>query len=245
VKRLLVCAAALALGSAGCDKIATFISKKADEKVAQEIDSAADELDDDSPPSGAPSKARKKKKSTKSTAEPTVADLPTPQIPKIPPIGQMPDPASSADGHVDYFVETATLPKLLKDKVGGPVEVVELVVYSDDVLTTIEDPKNPGTTNEFRVENGSVRTNAKGASFLPKKSPKDVTAGRFDIDTCDFAAVPAMVKDALKRLGASGQVTHVILERDLPFSPDVIFRVYTDGGRSAEYDQKGKWLKNF
>ncbi len=76
---------------------------------------------------------------------------------------------------------------------------------------------------------------------------KTIDSNMLDIVEADLKALPKIVEDAKRQLGFEGaKVSLVILKRQLPFKPDVEYRVHISGTRrsgSVSYSAKGKLMK--
>jgi hypothetical protein len=74
-----------------------------------------------------------------------------------------------------------------------------------------------------------------------------VEAYLVDLDDVSFDKIPALAKTTLRDLGyESAKVSHVIIERNLPFSKATVIRVYASGPRDSgriDYDATGEVLK--
>jgi hypothetical protein len=147
-----------------------------------------------------------------------------------------PPPASA-----DYFKDATSVPRMFNAKVGGPVRLLDLVVYPGYVIAQIQDPKKKENVDRYQLRDGTV---ADGEPVrLLGSGAKKLDQATLDIASVDFAAVPAMVADAVLQLKIEdGKVSHAILSRGLPLKPDVRWRVYVTGARkngSVEYDTAG------
>jgi len=220
----------LVVGATGCNRVEQWLSKKADEKIASELDTAADSLDDDDPSanvksSGKGSKKRKKPAATASASSSSPAG-PTQDLTPVAPLNYVEDMASAVS--------------LFKEAVPG-ARYTEILLYPSYGTATLEDPKAKGTLVEYELRNGRVH---KGKP--PLIPPHDINAALFDIDAINFGLMKAMAKDAPIRCGMPTKpASYVVLEREIPFSTDIIFRIYVDeGNKNAEYDDKGKFIQS-
>jgi hypothetical protein len=148
---------------------------------------------------------------------------------------------------VDYFANASSLPGLYKAKVGGPARALELLIYPKYGYAQIQDPRKPENVDRYDVRDGVVTGVTPVKVVGPYRGPDTLATSTFSIDDVDFSAVPKMVADARAQLNIEdGKVTHIILQRPLPFASDVRFRVYLSGPRkngSVEYDARGNLKK--
>ena len=75
----------------------------------------------------------------------------------------------------------------------------------------------------------------------------DLEANLFSSTDVKWKAIPALVASAVEVTGVEdGEVTHVIVQRNLPFTADVVIRVYVNGPRTSgfvEADAQGNILE--
>jgi len=149
----------------------------------------------------------------------------------------------------DLFVDATSIPVKLKEKIKGPVRPLEILVYPAFAKSQIQDPNKKLEANQFELRGGTVDDGSpiKWSGNAPTE--KDLAFQTFDLDEVDFTKVPAMVKDApAKAEVPDGKVTHMKLERPLPFEKEVRWRVYVTGERkdgSVEFDAKGVFKKKY
>ncbi len=209
----------LGLGTAGCDKIANMIGKKASQQLDKEIAEAAEKG------------TKKAKGGAKSKGDDDDDKA-----------------GGGAAGKADYFGADATeLPKLYKTKIGGATRILEMLIYPNYGYAQIQDPKKLENVDQYDMRDGNVEDGAPVKFIGNQPTAADLKATTFDVDEVDFTAIPKIVKDASAQLKIDdGKVTHIILKRPLPFEKEVRFRVYVDGSRkdgSVEYDAKGNMKK--
>jgi hypothetical protein len=175
----------------------------------------------------------------KATSESPTIGGPAKKAVKTPSLG-----VGSDEG--DLFLNATGVPTKFKEKVGGPVRALELILYPQFAKMQAQDPKKKENVDEYEYRNGSVDDPAP-VKLMGDSDQKTLEANLFSLDTVDFTAVPKMVQDATQRLNLEdGKVSHMILKRGLPFNKDVRWRVYVNGTRkngSVEYDEKGNMKK--
>ena len=169
-----------------------------------------------------------------------------------PPVGasdKKPSKASSPGAGVedtDLFANASDVPVKFKEKCGGPVKALELILYPQYAKLQAQDPKKKENIDAYDYRNGSVDDPAP-VKLMGDSDQKTLEDNLFSLETVDFTAVPRMTKDAAQRLNLEdGKVSHMMLKRGLPFNKDVRWRVYVNGTRkngSVEYDEKGNMKK--
>lgn len=130
---------------------------------------------------------------------------------------------------------------------GTPAEIIELSVYEDRAILAYRDPVDP--------EHIDRRTwDADGAdpatpNPIHDRVTSDTAPRLFSPSEIDPGAVTAAIADAPGRYDVPVEVTHVIVERFLPFDERVLIRVYVSpldgrsGGGYASYDTAGSHVE--
>ncbi|MBI4703567.1 MAG: hypothetical protein HY744_20845 [Deltaproteobacteria bacterium] len=149
----------------------------------------------------------------------------------------------------DLFKDPAVAINAIKAKVGGsPVKALETIVYPDWAKMQAQDPKKPENIDEYRWRKGTLEAPIP-VKLSGNPDLKTIETNLYSVDDVDFAKLPSLVDDANKRLAyEEAKVTHIIVKRGLPFSPDVRIRVYVNSPRksgSVEYDAKGAMVKEY
>ena len=228
-------------GALGCDAIK--------ERLGQREQAQAEPADEPETEEEAPKKKKKKKKKKAADPSPAASAAPgmlaPPPVPLPPAIAQPALPAAT----VHYFADATSLPGLFKAQVEGPAHALELVVYPTYAKCQLVDPKIPDQADEYFVRNGALESK-RPIKFTGKRPTKESLAQvGFALGEVDFKLIPTLIKDAKERLKLEDpKVSHIIIQRFLPFSSDVRFRVYVNSVRrngSVEYDIKGKMTKVF
>jgi hypothetical protein len=165
------------------------------------------------------------------TTPPGGGAAPRPALPSLP-----------AAPKVDYFANPTSIPGTLQAAIGTPLRAKQLVIYSEYVIIEAQDPQKPQNVDRYTLRNGSVGD--KDAVRLVGREKDNLAQHLFELSVTNFALVPALINDARTRLGFSdAKVSHVMLDRHLPFSKDVLWRVYISSDRDSgfvEYDTAGK-----
>jgi hypothetical protein len=115
---------------------------------------------------------------------------------------------------------------------GDPFQAIEVVLYPEYVITQVQDPTEPTFIDRVVWRNQSV------ASRDPVQVPSttDLAALRFTLADVNWDAIDGLVEAALVQTEVvDGQVSHIIIQRPLPFAADVRFRVFVVGPRTSGY----------
>jgi hypothetical protein len=189
---------------------------------------ASDSDSDTSPPALNPSSvAAEQSKTTKSKATRT-----TP---------------AAAPGTTSYFSDATSVPAAFIAKIGKPLKILELAIYPDYAIIEAEDPHKKGNVDRYMLR-GSVGDPEPVELVADEKTNLD--AHLVPLSAVNFTLIPKMVKKAketaAKHKYEAAQVTHIILESDLPFSNSIVWHVYASGPRDSgyiEFDTKGSVRK--
>lgn len=129
---------------------------------------------------------------------------------------------------------------------GNPTHLIEAAVYPDYAFLAYRDPANPGNIDRRMWRSGEVDD--------PSPNPID---DRVDASTepqlfgpgeLDPGLIAGLVADAPSRYDIPVAVTHILIDRFLPFDERVLIRVYaspTDGrsgGGYVSYDTAGTFV---
>jgi hypothetical protein len=156
---------------------------------------------------------------------------PRPPLPSLPPAPK-----------VDYFANATSIPGAFQAAIGAPLRAKQLVIYSEYAIIEAQDPQKPQNVDRYTLRNGSV--GAKDPVRLAGREKDNLTPHLFELSVTNFGLVPALIADARTRLAIEdAKVSHVMLDRMLPFSKDVLWRVYMGSDRDSgfvEYDTAGR-----
>jgi hypothetical protein len=117
---------------------------------------------------------------------------------------------------------------LLRSKASG--RVLRLEIRAREVVLQAEDSATPGAVVEYHYRDGKVGE-PEHATLRGKGQLAD---NLFDLSDVRLGAVPALTREAVRRIDAeAGSVELVLLRRNLPDSEDVRFRVYVSSPRQS------------
>jgi hypothetical protein len=130
---------------------------------------------------------------------------------------------------------------------GSPGQVIEVAVYPTYAFLAYRDPANPGNLDRRMWRDGVVGD--ADPNPIDDRVDGDTEPSLFAPTELDPALVARLVLDAPSRYDLPTQVTHVLVDRFLPFDERVLIRVYaspTDGrsgGGYVSYDTAGTLVK--
>ena len=160
-----------------------------------------------------------------------------------PPTRAQPSPVAPAPAAapVDFFADASAVPGAFQSALGAPPKAMRLVIYSGYAILKAQDPRNPQNVDTYTLRDGKV--GEPSPERLVGREKANLQAHLFELASVDFGLVPKLVADARARLGfQDAKASHVILERDLPSSPNVRWRVYVSSPRDSgnvEYEAGG------
>jgi hypothetical protein len=151
---------------------------------------------------------------------------------------------TSSPGTVDLF--RGDLPVAYADLLaaaGNPTQVIELAVYDTYAFLAYRDPANPGNIDRRIWRDGEVGDAEPNP--IDDRVDADTEPSLFGPGEVDPALLARLIADAPSHYELPTQVTHVLVDRFLPFDERVLIRVYaspTDGrsgGGYISYDTAG------
>ncbi len=132
-------------------------------------------------------------------------------------------------------------------KAGSPGQIIEIAVYDTYAFLSYRDPANPANIDRRIWRDGEVGE-AEPNSIDDRVNP-DTEPKLFGPTEIDPAVVARLVADAPTHYDIATEVSHVLIDRFLPFDERVLIRVYatpTDGrsgGGYVSYDTAGTLVK--
>lgn len=152
-----------------------------------------------------------------------------------------PTAAAAPAAAVNYFADATSIAPKLKEKIGGPVRLLELVVYPEYAKADIQNPNKKLEADQYNLRNGAVDDGSPLKFMGRQPTEKDLAAQTYAIEEVDFTQVPKIAQDAVAALAfEGGKTTHMILERR--DGGKVRWRVYVNSPRrsgSVEYETNG------
>jgi hypothetical protein len=150
------------------------------------------------------------------------------------------------EGPRDLLRTDATQPFAAFAKIydGQPVKVNEILVYEDRATIEVQVPAEPTHLDEY-VWHGGTGVSGPEPVDLLSMEVDELPQKVFDLSELDATKLPAMASQGLAQFPEEGmEVTHVIIDRFLPFDNRVLVRVYVShpergGGGYVEFTPDG------
>lgn len=152
-----------------------------------------------------------------------------------------PTAAASPAAAVNYFADATSIAPKVKEKIAGPVRLLEMVLYPTYAKFDIQNPNKKLEADQYNLRNGAIDDGSPLKFMGRQPTEKDLAAQTFAIEEVDFTQVPKIAQDAPAALAfEKAEVTHMILERRT--GGKVRWRVYVNSPRrngSVEYETNG------
>jgi hypothetical protein len=118
------------------------------------------------------------------------------------------------------------------EEVGDDAKAIRTVLYPTYGFLQVRDPAKPQEVVEYGWRDGVVD----GPESVDVFPGTDLDAESYRIDAVNWDALPGLVAEAPERARLpNGEVTHVIVESDLPFSSRFIIRIYVTAPNGSDY----------
>lgn len=131
---------------------------------------------------------------------------------------------------------------------GGPSQFMEIVLYPTYAFVAYRDPVATDHIDERQWRDGTV--DEARPNPIDDRVNADVAPSLFTAEEVDLSMVPGLIADAAaNRYDVPVMITHVIIERFLPFDTRVLVRVYASpadgrsGGGYVTYDRGGNLVR--
>ena len=118
----------------------------------------------------------------------------------------------------------------------GDYKALEITIHPDQprAVAQAQDPAKPANIDAYEFTGGNVSS----------PSPVTLTGDAADLEANLFLAssiawdqIPAMMEQAVVEIGeleGSTGVTHLIIQKNLPFDEDTVINIYVDGGTRSQ-----------
>lgn len=124
-----------------------------------------------------------------------------------------------------------------------PLRILRTAIYPTYSFTQVQDPSIPENVDEYGWRDGLLDDPAP----VRLVGGGDLEANLFSDDEVRWKVIPDLVAGALDVTEiADGEVTHIIVQRNLPFSDQVVIRVYVNSPRKSgfiEADAQGNVIR--
>jgi hypothetical protein len=186
----------------------------------------------------------------RSTATPTT--LMTPEVaatfqPGVPPAGST---SASTVPRIDLFeVGPSFAVHDILSAAGNPSQLIEVTVFPGYLFVAYRDPAAPDHLDRRMWRDGNAQE--ADANPIDDRVDADTTPKLFTAAELEPALdqLPTMIADAPSRYDVPVTVTHVIIDRFLPFDERVLVRVYASpadgrsGGGYVSYTTAGEYVE--
>jgi hypothetical protein len=113
----------------------------------------------------------------------------------------------------------------------GDFKALQMTIHPDQPRATVQvqDPAKPTNVDEYEFTGSKVGT----PSPVTLTGDGDLEANLFLASTIAWDKIPALMEQAVAEIGpleGSSGVTHLILQKNLPFDEDTVINIYVDGG---------------
>lgn len=125
----------------------------------------------------------------------------------------------------------------LTDPLSKPIRALRLSVYPDRILLQVQAPAHPDAVQQYRFKAGEVL----GPIAVKLAGPGELQDNLFPLKYADLKSIPALVERAERRAALDeGRAIAVDLQRNLPASMDIRFRVEVNGPRGTRWIEARK-----
>lgn len=113
----------------------------------------------------------------------------------------------------------------------APLRILQAIIYPGYAFAQVQDPSIPVNVDEYQW-----RETLGSPSPVTLTGDGDLEANLFSDTEVNWAAIPALVEAALAQIPIEGaEVTHIFVQRNLPFTDTVQIRVFVNGTRGSGY----------
>lgn len=131
---------------------------------------------------------------------------------------------------------------------GQPVKVKEIVLYPDWANIEVQVPAEPTHLDEYTWRGGDGVSGPEPQDLMGVE-PEELGEYLFDLTELDATKIPSTVEQAKAQFPEEGmEVTHIIIDRFLPFDTRVLIRVYVShpergGGGYVQFTPDGGFVE--
>lgn len=197
----------------------------------QTSDQASDEPVSSEPVATVPLPEATPAPSTTPEASPTSTQAPPESAPSTEPAAVPADVDPTAGSLFEGDRVGPVVDEIAAARGADPLRVLRMLVYPEYAFGEVQDPSIPENVDEYRW-----RGELEAPEPVRLIAVDDLEAALFTADEVDWSAIAPLVAGAPGAVQIpDGEVTHVIVERPLPFSADVRMRVFVNGARDSGY----------
>jgi hypothetical protein len=133
--------------------------------------------------------------------------------------------------------ELARALALLTEPLAKPIRALRLRVYPDRIVLQVQDPAQPEAVQQYRFKAREVE----GPIAVKLAGPGELKDNLFPLKYADLKGIPALVQRAERRAALDeGRAVALELQRNLPASMDIRFRVEVNGPRGTRWIEARK-----
>lgn len=114
----------------------------------------------------------------------------------------------------------------------GDYKALQITIHPDQprAAAQVQDPAKPANIDEYEFTGSSVGS---PSPVTLTGDTSDLEANLFLASTIAWDQIPALMEQAVAEIGpleGSTGVTHLIIQKNLPFDEDTVINIYVDGG---------------
>jgi len=113
----------------------------------------------------------------------------------------------------------------------APLRILQAIIYPGYAFAQVQDPSIPVNIDEYQW-----RDTLGSPAPVTLTGDGDLEANLFSDTEVNWAAIPTLVATALAQIPIEGaEVTHIFVQRNLPFTDTIQIRVFVTGTRGSGY----------
>lgn len=133
----------------------------------------------------------------------------------------------------------------LSEEAGGKLRALDVSIFPDRIRVQAQSQKDRTKVEGWEIRGGQVF----GPVPIRLSGAGHLEQNLFSVSAVDLDAIPDVVRQAKSRLSEieGGQVNYLSVDRDLPFSRQVMFRAFVEGTEErgyADFDAKGRYVRS-
>lgn len=126
---------------------------------------------------------------------------------------------------------------LLTEPLSKPIRALRLSIYPDRLVLQVQDRSRPEAVQQYRFKAAEVE----GPIAVKLTGPGELKDNLFPLKYADLKGIPALVQRAERNAAVGeGRAVAVELQRNLPESMDIRFRVKVNGPRGTRWIEARK-----
>ena len=175
---------------------------------------------------------------TQQQVDEVLATVPTPTV-TVPPVtvtsavvDPLPPPTALAPANLFTGTRAAeVIAEIGVARGAAPLRILHALIYPEYAFAQVQDPSIPANVDEYQW-----RGDLSGPAPVTLTGDGDLEANLFSDTEVNWAVIPTLVETALAQIPIEGaEVSHISVQRNLPFSDAVQIRVFVNGTRTSGY----------